>query len=185
MKKRNTQIFTIPNALSVFRILLIPVFVVLYLRDQYTGAAIVIALSGLTDLLDGKIARRFNQISELGKALDPVADKLTQAAMIICLMTRYAGLVYLFILFAVKELFMAIAGIVLLRKGKKLDGAMWFGKVSTAVFYVCMICLVAFPAMPLWLVNSMFVVTAAFLLLSFAMYLPQYRRMFREAKQGI
>lgn len=185
-KSRKDTILTIPNALSVLRILMIPLFVWLYMRAetdrQYLAAAAVVVLSGLTDLLDGWIARRFNQVSELGKALDPTADKLTQAAIIICLMLRYRGVIYLFALFAIKEISMAVISVVLLRKGKKLNGAMWFGKLSTAVFYLCMVCLVAIPSMADWVRTAALWVTGAFLLLSFVMYIPQYRKLFRETR---
>ena len=69
---------TVPNLLSLIRILLIPVFALLFYQGQVLWAVFVLFLSGLSDFFDGKIARRFNQISALGKILDPVADKLTQ-----------------------------------------------------------------------------------------------------------
>ncbi|MBO7690301.1 MAG: CDP-alcohol phosphatidyltransferase family protein, partial [Clostridia bacterium] len=68
---------TIPNLLSAIRILLIPVFLVLFLKGHYVAAVIVLVINGLTDTYDGKIARKFNQVSNLGKLLDPIADKLT------------------------------------------------------------------------------------------------------------
>ena len=72
------EILTIPNLLSVFRIALIPVYLNIYLDGAYGRAAAVLAVSCLTDLVDGKIARKFNMISNVGKVLDPLADKLTQ-----------------------------------------------------------------------------------------------------------
>ena len=87
------EIFSIPNLMGYFRILLIPVFCYLYItaetEREYLYAALVVLLSSLTDLFDGKIARRFHMVTELGKALDPIADKLTHAALAICLATRY------------------------------------------------------------------------------------------------
>ena len=95
MKKPTLQeVFTIPNILSYFRILLIPLFVYWYLSAetpaQFFRAAVVLGISGLTDTFDGRIARRFNQITELGILLDPVADKLTEGAVVLCLLTRYS-----------------------------------------------------------------------------------------------
>ena len=88
-KLKKEDILTIPNFLSFFRILLIPVIAVLYsIYDSHIAAVVVIALSGLTDILDGKIARRFNMVSDFGKFIDPVADKLTQLAMILCLLAK-------------------------------------------------------------------------------------------------
>src|SRR5699024_11659123 len=95
-----------------FRILLIPVFAWLYLQAETSqecfSAALVIGLSGLTDLFDGKIARKFNQVTELGKFLDPVADKLTLGVIIVCLATRYREIWLLAGLFLIKEGFMAV-----------------------------------------------------------------------------
>ena len=127
MKKPTLQeVFTIPNILSYFRILLIPLFVYWYLSAetpaQFFRAAVVLGISGLTDTFDGRIARRFNQITELGILLDPVADKLTEGAVVLCLLTRYSRIWLLVALYVLKEGFMAVAGLVMLRRGKKLDG---------------------------------------------------------------
>lgn len=186
MKLKAKEICSIPNILSYIRLLLIPVFVVLYVGadapgDYYLAAGVVL-LSGLTDLFDGQIARRCNMITELGKALDPIADKLTQAAIVFCLMLRFPGVVFLMVLLVVKELFMGVCGLVLLRRGRKLDGAMWFGKVSTAVFYAVMLLLIALPEIPAAVVNGILVVTGFFLALSFALYIPVFVRMFRESR---
>ena len=108
---------SIPNILSIIRILLIPVFMVRYMNASseldYQIVAVIVLLSGVTDLVDGFIARKFNQITELGKLLDPVADKLTQLAIIICLVTRYDWMKYLLILFVVKELSLALVRFIL------------------------------------------------------------------------
>lgn len=118
------EMFTIPNILSYFRILLIPLFVYLYFKaetpPEFFRAAVVLGISGFTDLFDGKIARRFNQITELGILLDPVADKLTEGAVVLCLMTRYRWVAALVVLYVLKEGFMAVAGLVMLRRGKKI-----------------------------------------------------------------
>ena len=90
---RNKNIFTIPNILSVFRLLLLPVIVYTYMNQKdYVLTGILLLISGLTDLLDGYIARTFNMMSDLGKILDPVADKATQAVVLLCLMTRFSWL---------------------------------------------------------------------------------------------
>ena len=90
MIKRPTwqEVFSIPNLLTYFRFVLIPVFVWLYLHGEYTMAGAALVLSALTDLFDGKIARHFNQITELGILLDPIADKLTEGAGLLCLVVR-------------------------------------------------------------------------------------------------
>lgn len=77
-KQIREEAFSIPNLLSYFRLLLIPVFIVLYVHEEFTAALITLAVSGLSDILDGRIARKYNMVTDLGKVLDPVADKLTQ-----------------------------------------------------------------------------------------------------------
>ena len=145
MKITKDEYFTIPNLMGYFRVLLIPVFAWRYLTaqstSQFLAAAAIIGLSGLTDLFDGKIARKFNQVTELGKLLDPLADKLTLGAVIFCLSSRYEWMAALVILFIVKEGFMGVMGLLTLRhNGRKLDGAFWYGKVCTAVLYgVCLL----------------------------------------------
>ncbi|WP_195267902.1 CDP-alcohol phosphatidyltransferase family protein [Eubacterium sp. 1001713B170207_170306_E7] len=181
------EIFSIPNILSYVRILLIPVFIYIYVNAQtpqdYYLAALIILISGLTDFADGQIARRFNMITELGKALDPVADKLIQAAIVFSLMFRYQGIIFVVILFVVKELFMLVNDLVLMRKGKKLGGAMWYGKVSTAVFYVLTFILIAFPEISVTWANLLMGITGFFLLLSFVLYGRVFMQMHREAAE--
>ena len=109
----------IPNALSILRILLTPLFAALYLRGQTGAAVAVLLLCALTDVLDGYIARRFDMVTELGKALDPVADKLTQASVIGCLMVRFPELVVLFVIYVLKEVAMLSGGLIMLKGRKK------------------------------------------------------------------
>ncbi|WP_026907941.1 CDP-alcohol phosphatidyltransferase family protein [Paucisalibacillus globulus] len=185
MKFTSKEVFSIPNILSYIRLLLIPVFVYIYLTadstEDYYVAAIIILFSGLTDMLDGLIARKFNQITELGKTVDPVADKLTQAAIVGCLMFRYEYMWILVVLLVIKELFMGINGLILLKKGRKLDGAMWFGKVSTAVFYAATFILIGFPEISTHFATILMLITGGFLGLSFIMYIPEFLKLYRKA----
>lgn len=102
MKLDKKQIFTIPNLLSTFRIVLAFVFLAAFYQSGASGRSnlltAIILLSALTDFLDGKIARKFNMVSELGKILDPIADKITQGVLILCLMKEYSLLKWLFLL---------------------------------------------------------------------------------------
>jgi cardiolipin synthase (CMP-forming) len=187
MTRIKKEYFNIPNLLSYLRLLLIPAFVVVFLsatsqRDYYI-AALIVLFSALTDLLDGIIARKFGQITELGKVLDPIADKLTQITIIICLLNQYTGMWAVILLFMIKELSMVINGLVLLKKGKKLDGAKWFGKWSTAVFFVCMILLVAMPKFPGEVAASLMIIASVFLLLSFVMYGREYAKMYQASRE--
>ena len=146
------NVWTIPNIISFIRILLIPVFGVLYYKGELLWALIILALSGLSDLVDGKIARAFNQVSELGKMLDPIADKLTQATIAIVFFFTFHGaenavlkaFSWVFLLFIVKELVMLIGGAAMIAFGIRPGAAEIFGKVATVVFYVVMVILMAF-----------------------------------------
>ncbi|MDF2905776.1 MAG: hypothetical protein K0R34_1097 [Herbinix sp.] len=180
------DLWGIPNILCYIRFLLIPVFVVTYIRadepKQYIQAAAIVFLSGLTDFLDGFIARRFDMITELGKIIDPLADKLTQASLIFILVVKIKWMFLLLILFVVMQLFLLVAGLVMLKKGTKLSGAKWFGKVSTTVFYATMLVLVALPTLRIGITNILMMVCGAFLLLSFLMYIKEYFRMYHNLK---
>ena len=178
------DLWSIPNILCYIRFLLIPVFVVTYIRadepKQYFQAAAVVFLSGLTDFLDGFIARRFDMVTELGKIIDPLADKLTQASLIFILVVKIKWMFLLLILFVIMQVFLLVAGIVMLKKGTKLNGAKWFGKVSTTVFYATMLVLVAVPTLRIGITNILMMVCGAFLLLSFLMYIKEYVLMYHR-----
>lgn len=177
-KNWKKEILTIPNLLSLFRLVLIPVYIHLYMKAQtprqYLVAGSILAVSCLTDLIDGKIARKFNMISTVGKILDPVADKLTQFALTMCLSLKYPVLVPVLALFVVKELFQGIVGLFHLCKGKMLPGALMAGKVCTTVLFVSLTALVLFPEMDPALVNAIALVDSFFLFVSFVNYVLAY-----------
>lgn len=176
---------TIPNILSLFRIVLIPVFAVLYLLSDgrpalLYGSFAVLALSGLTDALDGIIARKCHQISDFGKLLDPIADKATQTTVVVCMAIRYPQLIGLVVLCITKEVCQAIGGLILLHKGQSIRGAKWYGKVSTFVFYGVMAAIVLFPAMPRPLFWTLISLVAVVMLFAFFSYLREYCRLHRD-----
>ena len=114
------KILTVPNILSFFRLCLIPVIMWLYcVEENYLWAGITLILSGITDTVDGFVARHFHMTSDLGKMLDPVADKLTQAAMLFCLLTRFPLMILPLALMVVKETFMGITGLLVIHKTGK------------------------------------------------------------------
>lgn len=134
------KIITIPNILSLFRLLLIPVIVWLYVFEQdYLWTTITLAISGITDVVDGIIARKCHMISDFGKAFDPVADKLTQIAMLFCLVTRFRWMLLPLVLLVVKETFAAVSGLLVIRKTGKVLGAVWHGKATTVALYSMML----------------------------------------------
>ena len=181
------EYFSIPNILSYFRLILIPVYLVVYFRadDQngYYWAAGVIVLSGLTDMLDGKIARHFNMITEWGKLIDPVADKLTMAAVALSLAFRFPLMRLMFVVYVVKEGFMAIMGFIMLRRGFRMDGAMWYGKVCTAVTYAVVFLLLIVPMMPGWMCTALIGVQLGVTIFSFIMYAVFYYKVWTGMKK--
>ncbi len=175
------QVLTIPNLLSLVRLLLIPLIAWLYIaRAEYVLAVLVVVLSGATDILDGYIARHYNMVSDLGKIIDPIADKLTQAAMFLCLYNRYRGVRYLLGLFVVKEIIMAFCGWLALRKKDSVNSAQWFGKATTVALYATMVILFLFPALPEIYANGLFILCAGMILLSLGMYLAFYRKILAD-----
>ncbi len=186
LDEKNYKIFTIPNILSFIRLILVGLFFVLYSdkgsNKDNVWAIIVLILSGITDFLDGKIARRFNMVSELGKILDPVADKATEAVIAICLMKRYKILICLLILFAIKETFMSACGLIVIRKTGENNGAKWYGKVSTFAFYIVMITLLIIRHIPLLVANAMIIMCMFFMAFAFVMYARLYYQMLKRNK---
>ena len=184
VKDWKKEILTIPNLLSLFRLLLIPVYVAIYLNatsnaDYYLAAGIL-AVSCLTDLIDGKIARHFNMISNLGKILDPVADKATQFTLIICLASKYPALGKLIVFFIIKESFQLIAGGINLSKGKMLKGALISGKICTTVLFISLIAMVMFPNLSTTASRVITGIDLLFMLISFIEYVLTYFQ--RESK---
>ena len=174
------DLLTVPNVLTFFRILLIPVYAVLYmkavtLRDYIVSAA-VLAVSALTDMADGLIARKCHMVSRLGIMLDPFADKLTQGVIMLCLTIRHREILPLLLFFVLKEGFMFVMGCRLLRQKKILDGALMTGKVCTTVLFLGMIALVVFPAMPPAGVMGIVLICAVFMLISLVSYILCYVR---------
>lgn len=178
MKDWKKEIFTIPNVLSLFRLILIPVYIVIYLRAKETTdyflAAAILAVSCLTDLIDGKIARHFNMISTIGKILDPLADKATQFSLIMCLAMKYQILWYMVVLFVIKEGFQLIAGGLNLRKGMMLKGALLSGKICTTVLFISLIIMVLIPNLSPTVVVFIAIIDIIFMIISFADYVMAY-----------
>ena len=184
----------LPNSLSALRILLIPVFCVLFLKgdDYYAWAGLALALSALSDLLDGFFARKLNQITELGKWLDPIADKLTLGAVVLCMWMRFHGdypeLTPLFAILIAKELAMAIGGMIVVKGRDEMIPSQWWGKVGTAVFYICMIAIVVISRFDLLgelqqpAIVSLVAIPAAAMIFAFIRYFFFGLRIVRQRK---
>ena len=180
MRKINwkREICTIPNLLSLFRLTLIPVYLNLYLNAQttrdYTMSAVILGVSCMTDMVDGKIARKFNMISNVGKVLDPLADKLTQLGLLICLSARSKLLRFLLVIFLIKEFWQLFVMIAAMCRGKALNGALMSGKISTTVLFTGFGLMFLFPNMSQRTVNLITVLCLGFLLYAFADYAMAY-----------
>ena len=165
------RIITIPNMLTFLRIILIPVFVYFYLVQHNDMAAVIaLCVSGLSDFLDGKIARAFNMISDFGKGLDPIADKLTQTVVLCCMISRYPYLKTPLIMLVIKEFITGIAALILIRREGQVRGADWHGKISTGLLDALMIMHLLPVAWPESFVQVVLFLTEAFMVLSFILY---------------
>ena len=145
---KKEDIFKIPNILCYMRVIFIIAFLCLYLipiniaGNDKAGlylACGVMATAVYTDFLDGFIARKFDQASEMGKILDPIADKLTQFAIALAIAIRFYQFPCVLILLAlilIKEGWMFVAVIILARHNRSFNGAKWYGKLSTFLIYV-------------------------------------------------
>ena len=181
MNKR--RVFTIPNLLSLLRLLMVPLFVWAYIiRQDSLLTALVLAISGLTDILDGQIARRYNMVSDVGKILDPIADKITQGAMLICLLTRFPAMWVLLILLIVKEAFVGITSLMVMRETGRVEGAEIHGKVTTCFLYGMMLVHLLWSGIPNGLSIALIVMTTLVMLMSFWLYGMRNIAMLKRAK---
>ncbi len=192
---------TIPNLLSALRIVMVPIMAVLFVNGYPVWAVFVLFLSGLSDFFDGKIARRFNQISPLGKILDPLADKLTQITVAVLLyiffhrasLPELKAFSWVFLLFVGKELFMVLMSIVLLALGLRPGAAEIYGKVATFVFYGVMLLIIGFApeigafrtvwTMPTLMLQILVGVSAVLCFVALASYVPGTYRLLQSRKQ--
>ena len=191
---------TIPNWMCFVRIALIPVFSVLFVKGIYLWAFIAMIVAALTDVFDGKIARKYNMVSNLGKILDPIADKLSQMAIVIILIVKFwsnDGIVkYIFFLFIIKELLMICGGAILMAKGMRPTAAEVWGKAATVVFYVFMITIIAIgsadgPLVGVWFIKQlpqtvttvMVIIAAVMAFISLFGYAPGFIKQMKENKQ--
>ncbi len=188
MKIHKKDFFTIPNILTYIRIILVPIFCVVYMNadsisDNIWSVAIV-AISALTDVIDGFIARKFNLVTDLGKIIDPIADKAMQFAMLFCVVYKYHSVIILIIIYAVKEIVSLAFSSFLFVKGKNIGGAIWCGKICTAVLYAVMFILISVPKTitdkhPA-IVGVLVGFSAAFMLLAFVIYMTAYIKLYKE-----
>ncbi|WP_027090156.1 CDP-alcohol phosphatidyltransferase family protein [Thomasclavelia saccharogumia] len=182
--KNKENLFNIPNCLCFFRILLIPVFLYVYFKSEYEYhyviAALVLVLSGLSDFFDGFIARKYDMVTDFGKLIDPIADKLTQFTIAVTLLFNYPLAWIVLIIIVLKDGMLGIVGLYLYDYGLKIKGASWWGKIATAYFYVVVIILIGLH-IPDTIVSSIMIITSsALMLLSFVLYGKELSYMIKE-----
>ncbi len=172
--KYQKKILTIPNILSFFRLCLIPVIVWLYIgKKDYLLTLLVLLLSALTDIVDGIIARKFNMISDFGKAFDPVADKLTQMSMLFCLISRFSYMTIPLVLLIIKEVSTAITSLISIKRTNTVKGAVWHGKLTTVALYSMMAIHLIWYNIPYTVSLILVGVCIGIMLMSFIMYSVQ------------
>lgn len=182
--KDETNFFSIPNCLCYFRILLIPVFLLVYFyadwQHHYLIAALILVLSGFSDFLDGFIARKYNMVTDFGKLIDPIADKLTQFTIAITLLFNYPLAWILLIIIVLKDGMLGLVGLYLYDYGLRIKGASWWGKVATASFYFVVIILIGFHIPDTLMSQIMIFSSSALMLLSFVLYAKELRQMIKD-----
>ena len=177
------QIFTVPNILSMFRICLIPIFIWMYFSGRIVTSVVLLVISGITDVVDGYIARHFNMISAVGKALDPIADKLTQAAMLFCLLSEFQTMWLPFLLLIFKEMFSGVAALIAIKRTGEVHGADWHGKLTTGSLYGMIVIHILWPGISPELSNILIGICVGFMALSLVLYLIRNIGMAKEAKE--
>ena len=181
---RKEDLINIPNVLCYIRILLVPVFIILFLQEMYWQSGIIIMVATATDVVDGWIARHFNMITDWGKFIDPLADKLMQFAMLIMAIFKNPWISILVGIFALKEAIMLAVGLYIYHKGNNLNGAMWCGKLSTVVLDGCLFLIIVLPTKYIRTANVFVLIalSSGFLILSFIIYMREYIKMYKEMK---
>lgn len=169
------EIFSIPNIMCYFRILLVPIFLYVYFTAETSGehflSAFILILSSISDFLDGYVARKYDMVTELGKLVDPVADKLTQFVVACTLMHTYPAYAWLVAIIVLKDGMLLIAGwYIYKKKGKHLAQAQMPGKVATAVFFVVSIVLIAFYIPNTFIASIMIYATLILMILAMIYY---------------
>lgn len=181
--KYKNKIITIPNILSFFRLCLIPVIVWLYcVKQNYLWTTVIFLISGITDIVDGFIARKFNMISDFGKAFDPVADKLTQISMMFCLVTRFPLMLVPLAILVIKEVLAAIMNLITLKKAGFVVAAVWHGKLNTVLIYATMFVHIVWFNIPDTVSNILIGACIAMMLLSSVLYTKSDVKDIRENK---
>jgi cardiolipin synthase len=185
-KENKNKVITLPNLLSIFRLVLVPVIIVCYFASKQNGhwiALIIFAVSALTDVLDGFIARKFNMITDIGKILDPIADKLTQLAIALCLSMEFVAIIPLLILLVIKDFVVGLTGLIVTRKSNEVMGAEWHGKLNTVLMFVVIALHLIWPKLPTTLSVISVAVSMAMMIITLILYVKRNVIGYKKAKK--
>lgn len=183
------EICTIPNLLSGGRLVLALVFMSMIERHNLQGEKgwlfLILLTVIATDILDGKIARKFGMISEVGKFLDPVADKITQFVILVCLIPRYSMAKIILMLFFIKESYTLVLGWKYLLDTDKTQMVRWHGRLNTTVSYIVALVLFVVPRIPMSTANILIGAVGVCMLMSFIMYMDELRIIQERVKRTV
>ena len=178
------KILTIPNIMSFFRLVLIPIIVYFYVvKENYLWTLILLVVSGLTDIVDGFIARKFKMISDFGKAIDPIADKLTQLALLCCLLFRFNYMIIPIVLMVIKEVASGITCLVSIKKTKEVNSSVWHGKLTTVSLYSMIAIHLIWFNIPTYYSLVFVGFCVGIMLMSFIMYINRNLKQIKNAKK--
>lgn len=174
----------IPNALSLFRIGLTPLFVGFYMQGRTAAALALLGLSAVSDVLDGAIARRFDMETRLGRILDPIGDKLFQGAMMLCAATKESGVWLLLGLHLGRESLTALLGLTVLRRRGIIIHAHWYGKLCTVIIYALMLSIIALPKLSRAGIRLGIGLCGGMMLLCLLLYALEFARLLRGRERA-
>ena len=186
----------IPNCISLFRIFLIPLYVLLFFSvlkplglNSVTAAGIVFIIAGISDALDGFLARKNGWITNMGKLLDPFADKLFELVVAVCLASELKGpFIILAAILITKELIMIVGAYLIMSKSHVYVSAVWCGKAATIVWYVLVCAVHFFPITTeedLFFCNVLCIVLILVMAMAFVMYVFNYAAQIQSTKDAI
>ncbi|MEZ0535884.1 CDP-diacylglycerol--glycerol-3-phosphate 3-phosphatidyltransferase [Caldicellulosiruptoraceae bacterium PP1] len=171
----------LPNILTVFRLFLIPLFVIIFFSNnefKYIYSIFIFLLSGFTDILDGYLARKYNQITNFGKLIDPLADKLLIIVVLWCLVLKNFIPEVILIIIILKEVLMIIGSLFLYKRVNIVVSANIYGKLATFMFYLSIILLL----LKIEISRFLLYIAVSFALLAMFIYISKYLKEFKYMK---
>ena len=185
MMAKEKGILTLPNILTLYRMILAPILYLALVEGMHSLAILVFLLSGASDLADGFLARRLGEISDLGKALDPIADKMTDFLLLLGLVSYYPRLKILLIALAVKETLCGIASLVAIHFSARVEGAKIHGKITGCILFCTLFLHLLFTDLPTSLSVTTIVLSLVALALSCILYLVGHLSAIPRARRNI